>query len=288
MIVQTILITVIVILILFFLAGIRIIRPTHRVLIETLGRYTRMANSGFTWIVPIFQASRFVNITEQMSDLEPQELITKDNLNCRADLVVFYKIKPDEKSVCYSQYNVGDVISQLDTIARTTARNVIGNLMFKDVNSKRNELNSKLREILIKETKDWGVEVLKVELKDITPPESVQESMNRIITAENEKDAAIDFAQAKITEADGRRGAAIKEAEGLAQGKIIVAKAEAERIKLVNEAANKYFIGNARLLRQIDMTEASLKDNSKIILTKDGINPQLIIGNILKEEKDKK
>jgi len=278
--IEWVLITIMIVAILYILAGMRILRPTQRGLIETMGKYSRFATPGFNWILPIFQKLITVNITEQMTDIEPQEIITKDNLNARVDLVVYFKIRPIEKDVYNSEYQVQNVYAQLDTLARTTARNVIGTMMFKDVNSKRNDLNQKLKQILVTETKDWGVDVLKVEMKDIVPPKDVQETMNKVIKAENEKDAAIDFATARETEADGKKRAAIKEAEGLAQGKIIVAKAEAERLKLVNEAANKYFKGNAQLLRKYDVTESALRDNAKIVLTEKGINPQLILGDL--------
>lgn len=278
--IEWVLTTILIVAVLFMLAGIRIIRPTQRALVETLGKYSRFVTPGFNYIIPVFQRIIPVNVTEQMTDIEPQEIITKDNLNAKVDLVVYFKIKPDERSVCNSEYQVNNVYGQLDTLARTTARNVIGTMMFKDVNGKRNELNDKLRSILVKETSNWGVDVLKVEMKEIVPPKDVQETMNKVIKAENEKDAAVDFATARETEADGKKRAAIKEAEGLAQGKIIVANAEAKRIQVVNDAANKYFKGNAQLLRKLDVTESALKDNAKIILTEKGINPQLLIGDL--------
>lgn len=254
---------------LFLLSGIRIVRPTDRLLVETLGKYKRMAESGFHWIIPMIQTSRRVNITERMTDIEPQEIITKDNLNAQVDLVVYFKINSDEKNVKASQYNVDDVEKQIDTLARTTARNVIGTMPFRDVNSKRHELNNKLKVILALETKDWGVQVLKVELKDITPPKDVQDTMNRVIKAENEKDAAIDFATAKETEADGIKRANIKEAEGIAQGRKIVADANAYKIKIENEAARKYFKAEAQKLKQLEVAQESLKNNAKIILGAD-------------------
>lgn len=264
----------------FGLLGIRIVRPTHRAVVETLGKYSGFREAGFNFVIPIIQRLIQVNVTEQMTDIEPQEIITKDNLNAQVDLVVYYKIKRDENNVKNSLYEVNDVNAQLETLSRTTARNVIGTMPFREVNSERKVLNKKLQEILTVETKGWGVEVLKVELKDITPPKDVQETMNKVIKAENEKDAAIDLATAIETQADGKRRAAIKEAEGLAQGKIIVAEAEAKRIKLVNEAANKFFKGNAQKLKSMEVTQASLENNSKIILTEKGVKPQLIIGEL--------
>ncbi len=266
--------------IMVFLLGIRIIRPTHRGAIETLGKYTGYRNPGFTWIIPIFQKLTSVNITERLANVDPIDMITKDNLNANVDLVVYYKIKQTEKDIKNALYNVDNVSYQIVSLAQTTARNIIGGMVFKDVNNKRGQLNDDLAKILTKETDNWGIEVVRVELKEITPPTDVQETMNRVIKAENEKDAALDFATAKETEADGTKRANIKEAEGIAQGKIIVAKAEAERIKLVNDAAHKHFRGNAVKLKQLSVTQASLEKNAKIILTDKGIKPQLIIGQL--------
>jgi regulator of protease activity HflC (stomatin/prohibitin superfamily) len=264
--ISIVLISAAIFLVIFFLSGIRILRPTQRGAIETLGRFTGFANPGFYWIVPMFQTMHFVNITEKMARIEPQEVITKDNLNAKVDLVVYYKVKPAEKEVYASLYNVDNFEYQIITLARTTARNVIGGMPFRDVNSKRNELNDKLAQVLDKETQNWGVEIVRVELMEINPPSDVQDTMNKVIKAENEKDAAIDSATARETEADGIKRANIKEAEGIAQGRLIVAEAKAKAIKMVNEAARKYFKGEAQKLKQLEVTETIMKDNSKIIL----------------------
>lgn len=263
------LLIVLAIIVLFLLSGIRIVRPTQRGAIETLGKYSSFASPGFNYIVPIFQKMIVVNTTEKMAKIEPQEVITKDNLNAKVDLVVYYKVRPEEKEVCKSLYNVNNFEWQIITLARTTARNVIGGMPFRDVNSKRKELNVKLQEVLEKETNNWGVEIVRVELMEINPPTDVQETMNKVIKAENEKDAAIDFATARETEADGIKRANIKEAEGIAQGRLIVADAKAKAIKLVNESAEKYFKGNAQQLKQLEVTETALKDNTKIVLGND-------------------
>lgn len=285
--IEYVIITIGIVLVLAFLAGIRIVRPTHRGLVETMGKYSRFADPGFNWIVPIFQRMIQVNTTEQMSAIEPQEAITKENLNINCDLVVYFRIKKDEESVKSSVYHVNDVFNQLDVLARTTARNVIGTMLFKDVNSKRDILNGGIKKILVTETKDWGIEVLKVEMKDLTPEKDVQGTMNKIIMAENEKDAAINFATAAETVADGKKRAAIKEAEGIAQSKKIVADGDAYQIKTVNDAAQKHFKGNAQVLKKLQVTESSLKDNSKIILTEKGIHPTLLIGDLpLKSSKN--
>lgn len=268
------------IIVIYFLAGIRTVRPTERGLIETMGKYSRFADQGVTWIAPFFQTLRQINITENMADAEPQEIITEDNLNAQVDLVVFYKIKPDERSVKDSVYNVNDCQEQIITLARTTARNVIGGMKFTDVNSKRKDLNQKLAKILDVETKSWGIQIVRVEMKEITPPRDVQETMNKVIKAQNEKDAAKDFATAQETQADGLKRAKIKEAEGIAKGRKIVADANAYKVKVENEAARKYFIGNAQKLKALEVTQNSLQNNSKVILTEKGIKPQIIIGKL--------
>jgi regulator of protease activity HflC (stomatin/prohibitin superfamily) len=264
------------VLALFGLLGIRIVRPTERAVVETLGKYSRFGKSGFNWIIPIFQRMIQINVTEQMSDIEPQEIITKDNLNATSDLVVFYRVNNDEESIKKALYNVNDVEEQLKTLARTTARNVIGDMVFRDVNSKRNDLNRKLATTMDIETKTWGVKIVRVELKEITPPKDVQDTMNKVIKAENEKEAALDFATAVETKADGEKRAKIKEAEGSKQASILKAEGEAKAFDLIN----KSFTGNAQVLKRLEVTQASLQDNAKIVLTEKGITPNLIMDAI--------
>jgi regulator of protease activity HflC (stomatin/prohibitin superfamily) len=257
---------VIAVVVLIFFAGIRIIRPTHRGLVERLGKYRRFAQPGFHWIIPVIDRLIKVNITEQMVDAQPQEIITNDNLNARVDAQVYFKVKADEESVKSSQYNVNNYEWQIVNLARTTLRNIIGTLTLKSANSERDKINGELLTTLSKETRNWGMEIVRTELKEIDPPKDVQETMNKVVKAENEKIAALDFANAMEREADGQKRAEIKKAEGIRQAKILAAEGEAEAIRLVNEAANKYFIGNAQLLRKLEAVEKSLMENAKIVV----------------------
>jgi regulator of protease activity HflC (stomatin/prohibitin superfamily) len=250
----------------FLLLGIRIVRPTHRGLIERLGKYKKLADPGFHWIIPVVDRLFLVNITEQMVDAEPQEIITNDNLNASVDAQVYFRVKADEESIKGSTYDVDNYQWQIVNLARTTLRNIIGTLTLKSANSERGKINTELHETLHKETKNWGIEIIRTELKQIDPPSDVQETMNKVVKAENEKIAAIDSATAAETVADGVKRAKIKEAEGYKQSKILHAEGEAEAIKLVNEAADKYFIGNAQLLRKLEALEASLENNAKIVI----------------------
>ncbi|MDX9782676.1 MAG: SPFH domain-containing protein [Bacteroidales bacterium] len=254
------------VVLLILAAGIRIVRPTQRGLIERLGKYNRFAMPGFHWIIPIIDRIYVVNVTEQMVDAEPQEIITNDNLNASVDAQVYFRVKSDEESVKGSIYNVNNFRWQIVNLARTTLRNIIGTLTLKSANSERGKINAELYKTLHTETKDWGIEIVRTELKQIDPPKDVQETMNKVVKAENEKIAAVDSATAAETVADGIKRAKIKEAEGMKQFKILNAEGDAEAIRLVNEAADKYFIGNAQLLKKLETLEASLEKNSKIII----------------------
>ncbi|MFH0974872.1 MAG: SPFH domain-containing protein [Spirochaetota bacterium] len=258
-------ITIAIVVILFFL-GIRIVRPTQRGLIERLGKYVRFAKPGFHWIFPVIEKMYLVNITEQMVDAEPQEIITNDNLNARVDAQVYFKVKEEEDEVKKSIYKVNNYQWQIVNLARTTLRNIIGTMSLKSANSERSRINTELLKTLTTETAHWGIDVVRTELKEIDPPKDVQETMNKVVKAENEKIAAIDFATATETDADGQKRSEIKKAEGVRQARILQAEGEAQAIKLVNEAAEKYFVGNAQLLRRIQMVEEGLKNNSKIVV----------------------
>lgn len=251
---------------LIFFWGIRIVRPTQRGLIERLGKYHSFAKPGFHWIIPVIDRLFMVNITEQMVNADPQEIITNDNLNASVDAQVYFKVKPDEESVKGSIYNVNNYKYQIVNLARTTLRNIIGTLTLKSANSERGKINAELYKTLHTETQNWGIEIVRTELKEIDPPRDVQETMNKVVKAENEKIAAIDSATAAETVADGVKRAKIKEAEGFKQSKILHAEGEAEAIRLVNEAADKYFVGNAQLLRKLEALEASLGNNAKIVI----------------------
>jgi regulator of protease activity HflC (stomatin/prohibitin superfamily) len=263
-----------------FLLGIRIVRPTHRGLVERLGKYRRFAHPGFNWIVPFGIDRMFqINITEVMVDAEPQEIITNDNLNARVDAQVYFKVKSDEESVKASTYNVFNYRVQMVNLARTTLRNIIGTMTLKSANSERGKINSELQRTLRDETGSWGIEIVRTELKEIDPPKDVQETMNKVVKAENEKIAAIDFATATETMADGARRAEIKKADGVRQAKILEAEGEAQAIKLVNEAADRYFVGNAQLLKRLETVEKALSMNAKIVVP-EGTELVNIIGDM--------
>jgi len=252
--------------ILLFFAGIKIVRPTHRGLIERLGKYSKFANPGFHWIIPFIDKMYIVNVTEQMVDAQPQEIITNDNLNASVDAQIYFRVIEGEENVKSSLYNVNNYRLQIVNLARTTLRNIIGTLTLRSANSERGKINAELHKTLKNETSSWGIVIVRTELKQIDPPSDVQETMNKVVKAENEKIAAIDYATAAETVADGVKRAKIKEAEGYKRAKVLHAEGEAEAIKLVNVAADEFFTGNAQLLRKLEAVENSLMSNAKIVV----------------------
>jgi len=280
----------VIIIVILITVSIRTVRPTSRGLIERLGKYNRFANPGIVFLVPFIERLIRVNITENMIDAGLQEIITSDSLNARVDAQVYFKVRSDEESVKASQYSVFNYMRQIVALARTTLRNIIGTMTLKEANSERGKINAALYNNLANETKSWGLEIVRTELKEINPPPDVQETMNKVVKASNEKIAAVDFATARETQADGERRAAIKvaegqkqseilKAEGQKQAQILVAEGEAQAIKLVNEAADQYFKGNAQQLRKLQAVEQSLADNGKIVVP-DGSSLVNVIGNL--------
>lgn len=256
----------------FLLSGIRIVRPTHKMLIETLGKYQKTAEQGFNWIFPIIQSGRYVNITEQMVDVPEQTVQTSDKLNTKVDAMVYYQVR--DVKAC--EYNVDNHRRQLTSLARTTLRAVMGNMTLTQCIQSREKINKDVEEVLEKETNSYGVNVLRVEVQRIEPPRDVQEAMNGVVKAEQKKIAEKDLSDAKKIEARGYKEAEIEKAEGEKKASILKAEGKAKAFELIEKSFKK----NAQLDKQMDVTRDSLKNNSKIILTEKGITPQLIIGEI--------
>jgi len=268
-----------------FISGMRIVRPRQQGLIERLGKYRKTASQGFHWIIPLIDRMIKVDITENMVDVEPQKIITKDDLNATVDAVVYFRVLDPMKAI----YKAQNYRAQITSLARTTLRDIIGKMTLTEANSKRDTLNSILETELDKQTDAWGIDVIRVELQRIEPPPDVQEAMNKVVIAEREKKAAIDFATATETEADGLRRSEIKKAEGIKQGLILeaegqaqaiiqVATAEAQRIQKVNTAIQQYFKGEAQIYKKLETVERSLRDGTKYV-----IDPNTEITNVIAE-----
>ncbi|MCY3899499.1 MAG: SPFH/Band 7/PHB domain protein [Caldilineaceae bacterium] len=210
-------------------ASIRIVQPYQKGVIERLGRYQRTVQPGLTLIVPFVDAIQKVDMREQVVDVPPQEVITKDNVVVTVDAIVYFEATDPVKLV----YNVADFYSAATKLAQTNLRNVVGEMELDSALTSRDHINTKLREVLDDATDKWGVRVVRVEIKRIDPPADVTEAMHRQMKAEREKRAA-------ILDADGDRQAQILKAEGEAEA--VKRVADAERYKLEVEATGQ---GNA-------------------------------------------
>jgi regulator of protease activity HflC (stomatin/prohibitin superfamily) len=206
-----------------------------------------------------------INITERRVDIDPQSIITKDKLNAFVDGVVYYRVEEAKKAI----YNVNNFATTVPSLAKTTLRAVIGKMTLTEANENRDQINEEVEKILSKEVSKWGIDVIRVELQRIEPPDDVQDAMNQVVKAENEKIAALDLATAIETKADGERRAEIKKAEGIAAAIRLKADADGDAIKTVNVAAEEYFVGNAQLLKKLETVAEALKDNTKIIVPAD-------------------
>ncbi|MCJ7716171.1 MAG: paraslipin, partial [Anaerolineales bacterium] len=182
----------VILVIAIFGLGIKIIRPVEVGIVEFLGKYSRTASAGFNWIVPgLFKIYR-INITERRVDIDAQSIITKDKLNAVVDGVVYYKVDDAQKAI----YNVNNFATSVPSLAKTTLRAVIGKMTLTEANENRDTINEEVAKILSIEVSKWGIDVVRVELQRIEPPADVQEAMNVVVKAENEKIAALDFATA--------------------------------------------------------------------------------------------
>ncbi len=205
--------------------GIRIVSPYQKGVVERLGRYVRTASPGLTIIVPFIDALRKVDMREQVVDVPPQEVITKDNVVVTVDAIVYYEATDPVKLV----YNVADFYQAATKLAQTNLRNVVGEMELDQALTSRETINTKLREVLDDATDKWGVRIVRVEIKRIDPPADVTQAMHRQMKAEREK-------RAVILEAEGMRQSKILEAEGSRQSRILEAEGQAEAVRRVADA----------------------------------------------------
>ena len=215
---------------------LKIIRPYEKGLIERLGHYKRTADSGLTIYPPVIDRIIKVDMREQVVDVPPQAVITKDNVVVEVDAVIYYQVFDPVKVT----YEVADFYSAATKLAQTSLRNLIGDLALDESLTSRELINAQLLKILDQATDKWGVRVTLVELQRIDPPIDVTEAMHRQMKAERDKRASIltseGLKQSSILEAEGLKQAAILEAEGMKESRILRAEGDAEAIKQVAEA----------------------------------------------------
>ncbi len=220
----------------FTAAGIKIVRPYERGLVERLGKYNRTIPPGMHVIFPFFERMIPVDMRERFVEVPPQEVITEDNVVVQVDAVVYYEATDPRRLV----YNVANFLLAVSKLAQTTLRNVIGEMQLDEAQNSREIINSRLRDILDDATDKWGTKVIRVEIQRIQPPPDVEDSMHHQMKAERTRRAVVTEAQgareAAVTRANGEKQAAVLAAQGRRESQILEAEGQAEATRAVAEA----------------------------------------------------
>ena len=253
------LIAILVIVVIFIIPNIKVVPQARSYVIERLGSYLTTWNNGLHFKIPfVDRVSNKVSLKEIVKDFAPQPVITKDNVTMQIDTVVYFQIT-DPKLYTYG---IEDPINAIENLTATTLRNIIGELSLDDTLSGRDTINSQITQILDKATDKWGIKVTRVEVKDITPPKSIQDAMEKQMKAEREKRAIILTAegekQSAITRAEGEKESAILKADAVKEQRIREAQGEAEAIEAVANAKAKAI----RLINEATPSEEYLKIRS--------------------------
>jgi regulator of protease activity HflC (stomatin/prohibitin superfamily) len=223
-------------LFIYVAAGVRIVRPYQRGIVEQLGKYKETIDPGLRVIIPFVQNVRLVDMREQVVDVPPQEVITKDNVVVSVDAVVYYEPTDPQRLA----YNVANFILAVTKLAQTNLRNLVGDMQLDEALTSRDSINLNLRQILDDATDKWGVRVVRVELQRIDPPPDVMHSMHEQMKAERTRRALVTQAEgdrtAAITRAEGERQSAILAAEGNKQQQILQAQGAAEATRAIADA----------------------------------------------------
>lgn len=231
---------VLIVIALLLIRSIRIIPQATAGVVERLGRFHKVLNAGVNLVFPFIDViRRTVDLREQVVDFQPQSVITEDNLVVSIDTVIYYQVT-DPKS---ATYEINNFVIGIEQLTVTTLRNVVGSLDLEEALTSRETINKALRTVLDEATDKWGVRVNRVEIRDIVPPESVRESMEKQMKAEREKRASILLAegtkQAAILTAEGNKQADILRAEGSAKAMVLNARADAESQALVADGESQ-------------------------------------------------
>jgi regulator of protease activity HflC (stomatin/prohibitin superfamily) len=256
------------------------LRPFERGIQETLGRYTRLVMPGLGFQFPIIHIVRVRDIREHTMDIHPQSVITKDNVEIQVDGIMWVRPAVEEEAIKRTFYNIDDWKRAIIQLAMTNLRQEFGDLTLDESLVAREKIATNLQRILNAFATEWGLTVSKVEIRLIDPPEDIKKAMHKQKTAEQERRSMRLLATGEFEASEQRKLATIQLAEGEREAVIQVAQGKAEAIRLVNEAAHQYFIGNAQTLKQMEMIETSLRENAKVVITENGISPTLLLGNL--------
>ena len=220
----------------YVIAGVRIVRPYQRGVVEQLGKFKETVDPGLRIIIPFIQTLRLVDMREQVIDVPPQEVITADNVIVSVDAVIYYEPTDPQRLI----YNVANFIMAITKLAQTNLRNLIGDMQLDEALTSRDSINTNLRQILDDATDKWGVRVVRVEIQRIDPPPDVMSAMHEQMKAERTRRAVVTEAEgrrtAAVTTAEGEKTAAILQAEGIKERQVLEAQGAADAIRAVAEA----------------------------------------------------
>jgi regulator of protease activity HflC (stomatin/prohibitin superfamily) len=246
--------------------GVRIVNQYEKGIILRLGKYLRTAGPGLSIIIPYIDSIIKVDMREQVINVDPQKVITKDNVSVVVDAAIYCKVFDPVKA----KFEVEDFDYAATTLAQTNLRNLIGDKMLDETLVARDAINTNLRQALDQATDAWGVNITRVEVQKIDPPPEITEAMSLQMRAEREKRASIlqseGIQRSAVLQAEGEKTAAILRAEGQAQARILGAQAEAESIRKVAEAANTSFDDKAQKFKKLEVLEKVLLTNTKYIV----------------------
>jgi len=251
----------VVLIIIFFLSltalvrSVRIVNQYEKGLVIRFGKYQRTVGSGINILVPFVESILAVDMRERVLNVDPQNVITKDNVAVVVDAVVYYKVVDPVKA----EFEIQNFAYAATTLAQTNMRNIVGELALDETLISRDIINNNLRTVLDEATNPWGVKITRVEVQKIQPPKDIEEAMSKQMKAEREK-------RAEILTAEGYKTSQILRAEGDKESAILKSEGQAQAVERVAEAAEKFLTPRALELRKIEMLEKTLEKNTKYII----------------------
>lgn len=254
-------IIIIILIVAVLLSSLKVVTTGYLFIVERLGQYHRTLQPGWNFVIPFVDFVRGkVSTKQQILDIEPQSVITKDNVKISIDNVIFFKVMEARDAV----YNIENFRSGIIYSTITNMRNIVGDMTLDEVLSGRDRINSRLLEVVDEITDAYGIKILSVEIKNIIPPVEIQQAMEKQMRAERDK-------RAVILEAEGRRQSAISIAEGEKQSKILQAEAakeaEIRKAEGLKQSQELEADGKARAIEIVAKAQADaiLKVNKSIL-----------------------
>lgn len=250
----------------YIFSSVRVIQQNERGIVLRLGKYRGLLEPGLNFIVPFLEKVIKVDVRETVINVDPQKVITKDNVSVLVDAAIYYKIVDPVKA----EFEVEDFDGAVTTLAQTNLRNLIGDKSLDDSLTARDVINENLRTVLDEATNFWGVKVTRVEVQKIDPPPEITDAMSLQMKAEREKRAEILRAegvkQSAVLQAEGQKSADILKAEGDAKATILRAQAEAEAIQRIADSAQKFFGDRAEAWKRLEVSQEVFQDNTKYVV----------------------